>query len=90
MCNSKYVYLFFIFTILTSIILIYDGYFSSIFAKKPKSYKDVNIIDPGLTVQPVGSGFEFPTGMAFMGPNDIIVIEKNTGKVIRIQNGREL
>jgi glucose/arabinose dehydrogenase len=28
--------------------------------------------------------------MAFIGPNDIIVIEKNTGQVIRIRNGTEL
>lgn len=88
MCNSKYIYLFFICSILASIILICDV--SSIYAKKPKSYKDINIIDKGLKVEPIASGFEFPTGMAFLGTNDIIVIEKNTGQVIRIKNGTEL
>jgi aldose sugar dehydrogenase len=89
-CNSKYVSFFFIFAILASVVLIYDGYFSSIHAKKPKSYKDVNIIDKGLMFEPVASGFDFPTGMVFIGENDMIVIEKNTGQVIRIQNGTEL
>lgn len=88
--NSKYVSLFFIFAILASAVLIYDGYFSSIHAKKPKSYKDVNIVDKGLKFEPIASGFDFPTGMAFVGPDDIIVIEKNTGQVIRIRNGTEL
>jgi aldose sugar dehydrogenase len=88
MCKSKYIYLFFIFGILASIILICDP--SSIYAKKPKSYKDINIYDKGLSAEPIASGFEFPTGMAFLGSNDIIVIEKNTGQVIRIKNGTEL
>ena len=29
----------------------------------------------------------FPTSMAFLGPNDILVLEKNTGQVKRILNG---
>ena len=33
------------------------------------------------------SGFKFPTGMNFLGPDDILVIEKNTGKVKEIRNG---
>jgi aldose sugar dehydrogenase len=89
-CKCKFIYLISLFTILASIIIIYDGYFSSVFATKAKSYKDVNITDPNLTFQPIASGFEFPTGMAFLGLNDILVIEKNTGNVIRIQNGTEL
>ena len=46
--------------------------------------------DSNLRFQPIASGFEFPTGMAFLSLDDILVIEKNTGNVIRIKNGTEL
>jgi aldose sugar dehydrogenase len=35
-------------------------------------------------------GLEFPTNMAFLGPNDILVLEKNKGTVQRIVNGVKL
>ncbi len=34
--------------------------------------------------------FENPTGIAFLGPNDILVIEKDTGAVLRMLNGEVL
>jgi glucose/arabinose dehydrogenase len=35
-------------------------------------------------------GFEFPTSMAFVAPNDILVLEKNQGIVKRVVNGTML
>jgi aldose sugar dehydrogenase len=47
--------------------------------------------DPNLKVeQIINRGFDDPTSMAFLGPNDILVLEKNTGKVLRILNGKIL
>jgi aldose sugar dehydrogenase len=47
--------------------------------------------DPNLKVeQVVYRAFDDPTSMAFLGPNDILVLEKNTGKVHRIVNGKML
>jgi glucose/arabinose dehydrogenase len=43
--------------------------------------------DTNLHIQEYASGFKFPTGMNFLGPDDILVIEKNTGKVKEIRNG---
>jgi glucose/arabinose dehydrogenase len=43
--------------------------------------------DPDVEVQLITDGLEFPTTMAFLGPEDIPVIEKNTGKVRRIIHG---
>jgi glucose/arabinose dehydrogenase len=43
--------------------------------------------DTNLQIQKYSSGFKFPTGMNFLGPDDILVIEKNTGKVKEIKNG---
>lgn len=48
------------------------------------------INDPSLDVQVVNSGFGFPTGMAFLGEDDILVLEKDEGTVRRIKNGQIL
>jgi aldose sugar dehydrogenase len=48
------------------------------------------IFDPDLKVETVFRGIKFPTSMAFLGPNDILVLEKNEGKVQRIINGNML
>ena len=41
----------------------------------------------GLKVEEVTDGLDFPTSMAFLGPDDILVLEKNEGTVRRIING---
>lgn len=43
--------------------------------------------DSNLTPQVVSKGLKYPTSMAFLGPNDILVTGKNTGTVRRIVNG---
>jgi glucose/arabinose dehydrogenase len=43
--------------------------------------------DTKLQIQEYSSGFKFPTGMNFLRPDDILVIEKNTGMVKEIKNG---
>jgi glucose/arabinose dehydrogenase len=48
------------------------------------------ISDPNLKVDLVANGLELPTGMAFLGPNDILVIEKENGTVQRIIDGKML
>jgi glucose/arabinose dehydrogenase len=48
------------------------------------------INDPALKVETVFTGLVRPTSMAFLGPNDILVLEKNTGNVHRIMNGQML
>src|SRR5215217_6128329 len=49
-----------------------------------------SIKDPNLRVQLVSKGLEFPTSMAFLGPNDILVLEKEKGTIQRIVNGKML
>jgi len=46
-----------------------------------------SMLDPNLSVKTVVSGLSQPTSMAFIGNNDFLVLEKNTGKVQRITNG---
>src|SRR5215475_10732201 len=45
------------------------------------------VLDPNLQVRTVVAGLTLPTSMAFLGPTDILVLEKSTGKVQRVING---
>jgi uncharacterized repeat protein (TIGR01451 family) len=42
---------------------------------------------PGLGVRTVVKGLDQPTSMAFIGANDFLVLEKATGRVVRVRNG---
>jgi glucose/arabinose dehydrogenase len=46
--------------------------------------------DSNITVETVVSGLKFPTDMAFLSNNDILVLEKNNGTVRRVVNGTVL
>jgi aldose sugar dehydrogenase len=69
-----------VFTI--SIVLIHP--FNSVVAQ-PTIAKD-----PNLKVELVAQGLRTPTSMAFLGPNDILVLEKESGTVQRIVDGKIL
>jgi len=43
--------------------------------------------DTNLEIETVTQGLSFPTGMAFLNPNEILVLEKDEGKVLRVVNG---
>ena len=45
------------------------------------------LVDSNLNVRAVVTGLNMPTSMAFIGPNDFLVLEKMTGKVQRVVNG---
>jgi aldose sugar dehydrogenase len=45
------------------------------------------ISDADLKVEEVVGGLELPTSMAFLGPNDFLVLEKQTGIVKRVLDG---
>ena len=48
------------------------------------------IIDSRLKAELIYSGPGFPTNMAFIGPDDILFLSKNDGKVLRIKDGKNL
>jgi aldose sugar dehydrogenase len=48
------------------------------------------VINPNLKIETVTTGLVFPTTMAFVGPDDMLVLEKNKGTVQRIVNGQML
>ena len=89
--NNKLL-LFFPLAILLILTTVSSGHAS-------KNIPDVNIaigsetpriIDPFLRVETVAEGLEFPTTMAFLGPEDFLVLEKEKGTVQRIVNGKML
>jgi aldose sugar dehydrogenase len=45
------------------------------------------LVDPNLAVRTVVGGLTTPIAMAFLGANDFLVTEKNTGRVKRVVNG---
>jgi glucose/arabinose dehydrogenase len=45
------------------------------------------MLHPRLGVRTVVEGLNLPTSMAFLGANDMLVLEKNTGQVQRVVNG---
>ena len=45
------------------------------------------VLDPELAVRTAASGLDQPTSIAFIGANDMLVLEKATGKVQRVVNG---
>ena len=46
-----------------------------------------SLVDPNLAVRTVADGLSQPIAMAFVGPNDFLVLEKGTGRVERITDG---
>ena len=48
------------------------------------------VYDQNLRITQLTDGLQFPTGIDFLGENDILVIEKNTGQVKRILDGEVL
>ena len=82
-----FVFLFILFSFSYSsstIFLSYGAYF-----KAPVSPFGPVINDPNLLVEKVNDKpLNITTSLAFLGPNDILVTEKETGKVIRVIDGQ--
>ena len=51
------------------------------------TFSEPTVNDPSLKVEKVFDGLKFPTSMAFLEDGDILALEKNEGKVMRISNG---
>ena len=49
-----------------------------------------NLSEESLVAEKIAGGFESPTTFAFIAPNDILVLEKDKGTVLRILNGEIL
>jgi glucose/arabinose dehydrogenase len=66
----------------------YYHFLAPVYAKIARSRGGINLHDPNLKAEVVATGLRFPTTMAFLGPNDILVNEKLNGTVQRIIDGK--
>jgi glucose/arabinose dehydrogenase len=46
-----------------------------------------SVVDAQLTITPSVTGLQVPTQIRFLGADDLLITEKNTGRVLRSQNG---
>ena len=91
MYKTKLLFSFFISSVilLSLAIIPYSVHLSfGAYAKAPVAPRGPTIKDDNLVVEKITDGLDFPTSMAFLGPNDILVTEKVTGKVMRILDGQ--
>ncbi|MGA8082609.1 MAG: PQQ-dependent sugar dehydrogenase [Candidatus Nitrosopolaris sp.] len=73
------------------LILVPIGYaVDSVYGQDSFSGSQPIINDPSLKADLVFQGLRNPTSMAFLGPNDVLVLEKDQGTVQRIVNGSML
>ena len=87
--NSKISTPFFLILISVNIIPI-DYAVNSVYGQASFSGGQPIINVPNLKAEVVFQGLHNPTSMAFLGPNDMLVLEKDQGTVQRIANGNML
>jgi glucose/arabinose dehydrogenase len=75
------------FTILFLVLIPMGYYMTPAFSRAKITIETQNITDSHLKSQLITQGLKAPSAMAFIGPNDILVTEKNTGNVQRITDG---
>src|ERR687889_1707268 len=68
----------------------YNYFFEQADARLARYEGDPILRDTDLKVEIFAEGLENPTSMAFLGPNDILVLEKDNGTVQRIIDGKIL
>jgi len=73
------------------VTLVVAGTLGSWLSLRPASLGAQNgapqVLAPNLAVRTVVTGLVTPTSLAFLGPEDFLVLEKNTGQVKRVVNG---
>ncbi len=79
-------------------ILIFASIISNHSVKAQEEFAETEFVEEGkpklfdsnLKITTIADGLSTPTTMAFVGPGDILVLEKDTGMVKRIVNGKVL
>jgi glucose/arabinose dehydrogenase len=82
---SAIIILLFTLLVLNFIPTMYFSYAQQEMPTLTTSQGAPNVIeDPNLNVELVSDGLELPTSMAFLGPDDILVLEKEKGTFLAI------
>ena len=78
----------FMLIVLSSTFSLYIQFSYGAYAKAPLSPNGPTVNDDNLVVEKITEGLDFPTSMSFLGNNDILVTEKNTGMIKRVLDGQ--
>ncbi len=87
---NKFVVLLFLFTIICNFSIYFDHTYGQPKLKEGDFEIGISrpeVFDPQLKVEQVVDGLDIPTTMAFLGPDDFLVLEKDKGTVIRVNRG---
>jgi aldose sugar dehydrogenase len=72
-------------------IIVTSSMLSTVFEfARSEQDESPTVRDPNLRVETIFEGLDFPSNMAFLDSDDILVLEKNSGTVKRIINGTML
>lgn len=74
-------------TLTGTTVMLFMCFSAVIFIAGQRVEAQPTLLDPKLDVRTVVSGLSNPTSMAFLSDEDILVLEKETGKVQRVLNG---
>ena len=88
--KNKYC-LIFLFS-LSILFVFFNGNSNTIYAQQPQQQNEpqsiagITLLDSNLKLELVTSGLDFTTTMAFLGPDDFLILEKS-GTVKRVTDG---
>src|SRR5829696_2889147 len=89
--TSRYFIILLVLLFLSISLFVFFNY-CNIYAQQqnqPQSNNGIVLSDPNLKLERVTSGLDFPTTMAFLGPDDFLILEKS-GTVKRVVDGQVL
>jgi glucose/arabinose dehydrogenase len=90
-CTLTLISFFSILVLITTLSIVSSVYSQEDFRQREFVEKgDPELADPNLKIEEVVDGLDTPTTMAFLGPNDFLVLEKDNGTVQRVVNGKML
>jgi len=86
---KKYILIIFVLFIVSNSTIYFTQTYGQILRERPfnLSPSDPHVFDSRLKVEQVAQGLALPTTMAFLGPDDFLVLEKDKGTVVRVNNG---
>jgi glucose/arabinose dehydrogenase len=86
---KKYILIIFVLFIVSNSTIYFTQTYGQILRERPfsLSVSDPHLFDSRLKVEQVAKGLALPTTMAFLAPDDFLVLEKDKGTVVRVTNG---
>jgi len=85
--NKKGIMVYCIVITLLILIIIFVGFTVPSKAQLPNGF---HLADSKLDIQEVATQIDRPTSFAFLGPDDLLILEQYKGTVLRIKNGTKL